>query len=110
MWAAILDRSGTRRGNVFKALAVNLLVRDVDDLGGRLREAFDQLSKALDGDFLIGADVEHFAHGVRAFHQLQHGADYVANPGKAAGLLAVAVNRDRLTASACDTRVGMTIP
>ena len=91
-----LEMSGTRRGMSSKPGLVRLAVGDEHDRRAVPVSALTRSASSAIGDLLGVADVEHLRRRRRLVHQLDQGADHVADVAEAAGLRAVAVDGDRL--------------
>ncbi len=93
----LVDR-GLPVEHVLDPLAVDLVVRHIDDLRGRARQLDHAPRELVDRDALGRADVQDLARHRRRVHQPRERADRVLHVAEAARLRAVAVNLERAVA------------
>ena len=65
------------------------------------RQLDNQFCQAQDRNGLVTANVDNLPECVVGFHQCQHAADHVVDMGKAANLLPIVVNHQRLSGDGC---------
>src|SRR5438132_2499017 len=101
-----LREIGHATRHVLEPLLVGLLVRHEHDGGLARRLLFHEVREVGDGDFVLGADVEHLPHRLTTACERDHRAHRAAHPREAARLLAVAEHGDRSPAERLLDEVG----